>query len=257
MENNQDFRPPKYWDFLSIDDKRIYRKIYDILANPNEANKMQPIQNKKFTDIIDAIDIFENIDLQDKWKRCLVCGLVKLSDFIAVNISQLKYLIHTSKSSINGSLKKCGFDNCIKKAEGCNKLIEAIPFLRDNPSERRKWTLRQYQQKGMKSIQNDAESDFSYDSDQNDSHKSETDDDDMMQLTANTSPLKLDSSLHFNVIDSNIENNEHITEPEVAPYTENEIKQMCTTTGNNLPIDDDDLLNFFELNMIPANLAFD
>ena len=248
---------PPHWQLLPSQDLQDYlllkRQFFEKYGVKSKKGKRLDGCNDMLSEIRRYIEKSEN----NKWKRSIVCGVIFLQNSLAINIQQLRILIGKCKSSINGSLKKCGFDNCIKKAEGCNKLIEAIPFLRDNPSERRKWTLRQYQQKGMKIIQNDAESDFSYDSDQNDSHKSETDDDDMKQLTVNKSPLKLDSSLNFNVIDSNNENNEHITEPEVAPYTEDEIKQMCTTTGNNLSIDDDYLLNSFELNIMPVNLAFD
>ena len=138
-----DFTPPNFWDFLNDNDKHIYKKIYNALRSPkNNDKRFKRIDD--FNEIINAIDLFENINDNDKWKRCLVCGIFKVKDMIAVNIHQLQCLIAKCKSSINGSLRKIGYGNIVKKEEGSEFLFEIIPYLKSNPSERRKWTLRFY-----------------------------------------------------------------------------------------------------------------
>lgn len=132
---------PNHWDLLNEDDKEIYRQISAALSAPTSKNK----RNKKiddFTEVIVAIERFENTDEKDRWKRCLVCGVCQLSNGIAVNITQLKRLVFKCKSSINGSLKGMGYDTVVSKTSACEELLEAIPYLRNNTTELRQWTVR-------------------------------------------------------------------------------------------------------------------
>lgn len=139
MSNN--FEPPKYWDLLNPDDQHIYREMHHAITAPitKKASRVDD-----FKEIVDAIDLFENINDDDKWKRCLVCGIFKVKNMIAVNICQLKYLVSKCKSSINGSLRRIGFGKTVKKANVYELLFESIPFLKTNPSELRKWTMRYF-----------------------------------------------------------------------------------------------------------------
>lgn len=139
--NDNNFEPPKYWDLLKTDDQHIYREMHQAITAPI-MKKVSRVED--FREIIDAIDLFENIDDDDKWKRCLVCGIFKVKDMIAVNICQLKYLISKCKSSINGSLRRIGYGKTVKKAEVYELLFESIPYLKKNPSELRKWTMRYF-----------------------------------------------------------------------------------------------------------------
>ena len=118
--------------------------------NAIQAPTTQSKRNKRLTefeDIIDAIEVFENHEEIEKWKRYLVCGLYRFENGIAVNISTLKQLIHRCKSSINGSLKDIGYVKVINKAGTCAELIQAIPYLQKKANELRQWTIR-YKLKG-------------------------------------------------------------------------------------------------------------
>ena len=133
-------RPP-HFELLSEDDKEMYKKIMDAIQAPT----LQSKRNKRLTefeDIIEAIEVFENHEDVEKWKRYLVCGLYRFENGIAVNISSLKQLIHRCKSSINGSLKDLGYDKVINKARTCTELIQAIPYLQKKANELRQWTVR-------------------------------------------------------------------------------------------------------------------
>jgi hypothetical protein len=130
-----------HFDLLNADDQWVYEHISATLSAPSSKNK----RNKRmddFRDILDAIELFENADKANKWKRCLVCGICRIPHGIAVNVSQLKKLICKCKSSINGSLRGLGYGVVLPKTASCKDLLEAIPTLRVNAMELRKWTVR-------------------------------------------------------------------------------------------------------------------
>jgi hypothetical protein len=132
---------PQYWTLISDDDKAVYRRISAALSAPTSRNK----RNRRIEDfqaILDALEVFENSDTDDKWKRCLVCGICRLPGGIAVNTTQLKHLVFKCKSSINGALKGLGYDLIITEPAASEKLLQEIPYLRDNPAELRRWTIR-------------------------------------------------------------------------------------------------------------------
>lgn len=130
-----------YWELLSSDDQTTYRRICSAITAPSLKNK----RNTKiddFKEMLEAVDLFENHESEEKWKRCLVCGVVKFHGGIAVNISQLKQLVKKCKSSINGSLKGMGYTIISGKASECSELLEIIPNLKGNLGELRQWTVR-------------------------------------------------------------------------------------------------------------------
>jgi hypothetical protein len=134
-------RPPHHWELLSEDDKAVYRRISAALCAPLSRSK----RNKRmddFKEILDAIDLFIESDEVDKWKRCLVCGVCRIPNGIALNIAQLKRLVFKCKSSINGSLKGLGYDIVLAKTISCPDLFTVLPQLRMNPGELRQWTVR-------------------------------------------------------------------------------------------------------------------
>ena len=132
---------PLFWDLLSNEDKETYMRISNVLSAPTLKNK----RNTKidtFSDALEAIDIFQNHSETDKWKRFLVCGVVKFEGGIAVNINQLKKLVRKCKTSINTSLKGMGYTIISGKSCESPELLTAIPCLRGNNAELRQWTIR-------------------------------------------------------------------------------------------------------------------
>jgi hypothetical protein len=141
MRSNWKFDKPQYWDLLDDDDKGIYLRIRAALSAPMTRNR----RNKRIEDfraIIDAIEVFQNSDVENKWRRCLVCGMCRLRNGIAVNTTQLKRLVFKCKSSINGSLKGLGYGVIVTDPSAGDELLEEIPYLRDNGIEFRRWTIR-------------------------------------------------------------------------------------------------------------------
>jgi hypothetical protein len=133
-------RDPKHWCLLSDTDKEVYFRIRSVLSAPSSRNKRKK-QVDDFKEILDAIDIFINRDEQDKWKRCLVCGVCRLSNGIAVNPLQLQRLIFKCKSSINNCLRNLGYDSVAKPSMN-EELFQQIPLLRHYLVELRQWTVR-------------------------------------------------------------------------------------------------------------------
>jgi hypothetical protein len=73
----------------------------------------------------------------------MVCGIYWLPDAIAINIHQLRSLIPKCKSSINVSLQKLGFSNSPGRTASGQTITSIFPFLKDNLSALRKWTIRE------------------------------------------------------------------------------------------------------------------
>jgi hypothetical protein len=141
MHSNWKFDEPRHWDLLDYDDKGIYLRICAVLSAPTNRNR----RNKRIEDfraIIDAIEVFQNSDVENKWRRCLVCGLCRLRNGIAVNTTQLKRLVFKCKSSINESLKRLGYGIITTDPSASDEFLEEIPYLKDNATEFRRWTIR-------------------------------------------------------------------------------------------------------------------
>lgn len=139
--------PPHHLELLSPKDKEVYSLIYQIIASPSNRNK----RNKRYDDFANILEALKTFIIQDEdssadeWKRSLVCGVCFLKDGIAVNTAQLKKLTNKCKSTINGSLKGMGYEVLNlndEKSSQEKELLEKIPFLSNNLSDLRKWTVR-------------------------------------------------------------------------------------------------------------------
>jgi hypothetical protein len=95
-----------------------------------------------FRAVIDAIEVFQNADSEDKWKRCLVCGICRLPNGIAVNTTRLRRLVFKCRSSINGSLRGLGYGLIVTDPSAIEELLNEIPYLREDSAEFRRWRIR-------------------------------------------------------------------------------------------------------------------
>ena len=133
--------PPLYWWLLNSSDLHQYTCLRIALTSSETKNQ----RNKRiatFTEAVEAVRAFAvRGDMYDK-VRCLVCGIAWLPEGIAINTHQLKLLISRCKSSINGSLQKLGFTENLGRTAAANAIIAAYPFLKENQSELRKWSVR-------------------------------------------------------------------------------------------------------------------
>ena len=133
---------PQFIKLLSDADVAAYNKLRSDLSSPNCRNR----RNKRletFSEMLNSIQSFAIRKDDDDWKRCLVCGVLWLTNGIAINTRQLRLLINKCKSSINGSLHRMGYSTVMCRGDTSNQLVEMIPLLKNNFPELRQWTVRQ------------------------------------------------------------------------------------------------------------------
>ena len=132
---------PNFFDLLSADDKIEYFKLKSSLdGTVSKRNRGHRVE--AFGAILDEIQKYVERGDENDWKRSLVCGVCRMNNMIAINIRQLRLLITKCKSSINGSLQRLGYLTNPSHAESWKMFIEKIPFLKNNYTELRQWTIR-------------------------------------------------------------------------------------------------------------------
>ena len=134
---------PQYWELLSEDDKSQYSALQKSFGS-GALKKMRNGRAETFEEVLEEIKRFciKEEDVDNDWKRFLVCGICWMDQAIAINTRQLKLLVCKCKSSINGSLQKMGYTTNMAHSESWKILFPKIPLLKDHYSELRKWTIR-------------------------------------------------------------------------------------------------------------------
>ena len=133
---------PEFFNLLSNEDKEGYEKLRSALSSRNCRNR----RNKRletFNEMLNSVRTYAVRHDDNDWKRCLVCGVLWLSNGIAINTRQMRLLIDKCKSSINGSLHRMGYSAVTCRGDTSNQIVELIPMLKNNFSELRQWTVRQ------------------------------------------------------------------------------------------------------------------
>lgn len=133
---------PKYWNLLSEEDREDYRKLRQTLSSPSCKNRRNH-SIETFREVVSTIKSYVQKDDENEWKRSLVCGIIWLSDTIAINTHQLRLLTSKCKSSINGSFQALGYGTVPTGADSCGELIKKYSFMKNKFSELRQWTVRQ------------------------------------------------------------------------------------------------------------------
>ncbi|KAK8900574.1 hypothetical protein M9Y10_002903 [Tritrichomonas musculus] len=174
---------PKFYYLLDDMDKLQY----DSIRNSQKGGHKK--SESKFTNEIENLKKFVVQGNSDDWKRGLVCGIYWLPENkgIATNIQQLKIILNRCKSSLNASLTKIGLNVTLTRGRATNLILDTFPFLKNNSSEIRQWTIRKKanvpnsnlltKNDNLLSINNDKKED------QIDIFTSENDDNDIFQLT--------------------------------------------------------------------------
>lgn len=132
---------PKFFELLSKEDKEKYRQIQATLSS-GQCRNCRNRSTPNFSDMLNTLKEFCVQGDNDDWKRCIVCGLIWSPQCLAVNNRQLFILMGKCKSSINGSLQKIGYTAVQSKEEAKKFICQSIPFLRNNYTDQREWTLR-------------------------------------------------------------------------------------------------------------------
>jgi hypothetical protein len=127
---------------LSEEDKQYYielrRYVSDSLCK-NCRNRSKQV----FTVILEIIRRFVMRNDRDDAFRAEACGIYWFRDKIAVNTPRLMALTHRSKSLINASLCRMGFNLILSRSETEHGLVAVFPHLRCDPAKLRQWTIRQ------------------------------------------------------------------------------------------------------------------
>jgi hypothetical protein len=132
---------PRHWSLLHTDDQLAYQTLKTIVeqltvrTSRDRAAENFQLLMRHLKDYIIRHD-------DNDWKRSLVCGIAWLGDAIAVSTAQLRKLTGKCKSSVNNGFESIGFIPAPMSADSAEKLTCAIPLMRDDPREARKWTVR-------------------------------------------------------------------------------------------------------------------
>ena len=133
---------PNHWELLSKSDLDKYIKLrdhfYEDLRKSRKGERLETFVDK----LREIQGYIENGD-GDQWKRSVVCGIVFLSNSLAINIQQLRILLGKCKSSINGSLQQLGYTSLPQGAPLDKELTSKIPIFKSEKSEAKKWTIRE------------------------------------------------------------------------------------------------------------------
>jgi hypothetical protein len=132
---------PRFWQRLSPSDQQSYISLRNELSTPKFSNQ-RGRSTAQFGVMLDLIKAFVVRGDEDDLSRSLVCGLLWMSNGLAVNIQQMKLLTSKCKSSINGSFGHLGYLPVQSGADTAGELIQAFPFMKDQFSELRQWTIR-------------------------------------------------------------------------------------------------------------------
>jgi hypothetical protein len=132
---------PSGWGLLNDQDKaeyRQFRKRIDPLTIRTSREKL----GVQFQTIISQIQKYSIRNDSNDWKRCFTCGVAWLDRGLAVSTRQLCRLLGKCKSSINAGFLAMGYSTFPMDTEDASQLMAFFPFLIENSSEVRQWTIR-------------------------------------------------------------------------------------------------------------------
>lgn len=133
---------PNHWDLLTkadIDEYLALRNsFYEQIKKSKKGERLDSF-NERLYHIRRYIEKGDG----EEWKRSLVCGVIFLSQSLAINIQQFRILLGKCKSSINGSLQQLGYLAQPQGGPIDRELFTKIPLFQKEHSEIKKWTIRE------------------------------------------------------------------------------------------------------------------
>jgi hypothetical protein len=131
------------WSVLSESDKVKDQKLR-LFMDPLSVRTTRDHARLMFHIILEYVRNYAIRRDADDWKRCLVCGLVWLDNAVAVSTRQMTLLVGKCKSSINSGFQSLGYLNAVMSTEHVVALIHLFPFLAQDHTELRQWTIREF-----------------------------------------------------------------------------------------------------------------
>jgi hypothetical protein len=126
---------------LTEDDRRAYEELHHEMEQMATRTPRKQL-GAMFKDVIAKIHRFAIHNDGNDAIRCLVCGIVWLEDALGISTRRLTKLIGRCKSSTNAGLQSFGYETVPTTPEHLALLVKVFPFLRENVSEMRQWTIR-------------------------------------------------------------------------------------------------------------------
>ena len=152
---------PKFFGQLSQIDQVEYINLQKNILKSFLISKNPKICDN-FQNVFDLMKEYIQKDPETQNIKSLVCGIFWMDDYIVINTRQLQYIIGKCKSSINNGIQAIGYVLVPTTAEIATELGKLFPFLKNNFSEMRQWTVRKLSKQetpstGNKTIPNDNE----------------------------------------------------------------------------------------------------
>ena len=129
------------WDLISDLAQNEYVKLKKDIQNVVKDNGKAKFC-KLFSQITELIEAYIQKDNTGTNERALICGYLYMGKLLAINTRQLMQLIGKCKSSINSGFQAIGYKVIPMDAESAVTLMKTFPFLKDQISLTRQWTLR-------------------------------------------------------------------------------------------------------------------
>jgi hypothetical protein len=121
-------------DFVSV--QSSVRELVDHSARQSQGDYFDLALEKLWGFVDDGND-------DTRWKRALVCGIIRSDEGIATNVHQLQEVMRKPKSFINGRLRTRYHSERFDHV--CAALLAFMPeSVRNNPNEYRHWSFRYF-----------------------------------------------------------------------------------------------------------------
>jgi hypothetical protein len=128
------------WMALPAQDKCRYSQLREVFLHRSLRDK--PDTGALFESEIQSVRQFVDYSPIGREDRAIIAGLAMSADLVAVNTRQLKNLIGRCKSSINAGFHRLGFAPIRAKPQVRERVLAALPLLRQDPASLRRWTVR-------------------------------------------------------------------------------------------------------------------
>jgi hypothetical protein len=132
---------PDYWQEISELDQKKYHKLQSRIAL-FKTRTHQGQGTRKFQGVMKEINDFAIRKDGDDYKRCFVCGIIWLTDAIAVNTHKICSLTGMSRSAINAGFQDLGLLSKNESQAHASDLRQRLQSFGYGNAECRQWTIR-------------------------------------------------------------------------------------------------------------------
>ncbi|KAK8883769.1 hypothetical protein M9Y10_042868 [Tritrichomonas musculus] len=138
-----------FYDLLSDEDKELYEQLKEKLKNISNLYLV--------SDIFKDIREYCEHNINDKWKRYLICGVCWKGNYIAIQLHFLSFLFSKEPSTLSRLFRKINMPFVLKNEKRVSFIFEKIPLLKESKytSLIRSWSLRKFSDKNEEEEEED------------------------------------------------------------------------------------------------------